>query len=117
VPLNTNGMVSVTNAFQTGTPVISAYYVSDTVFASSSGGLHGTAPALNVMMNSNGAVQLQFTNVIGAPFSVFGSTDLSLALTNWTSLGPALEISPGRFQFTDIDTTNFAQRFYRVGTR
>jgi hypothetical protein len=117
VPLNTNGIASVTNLFQTGSPVISAYYVSDTVFASSSGGLVGTVPALSVMMNSNGAVQLDFTNVIGAPFIALGSTDPFLPLTNWTSLGLAREISPGQFQFTDPDTTNFPQRFYRVGSR
>jgi hypothetical protein len=65
-------------------------------------------------MNSNGPVQLEFTNVIGASFIVLGSTDIFLPLTNWTKLGMATEISPGQFQFTDPDTTNFAQRFYRV---
>jgi len=116
LPLS-NGIVSVTNSFQSGSPAISASYVSDTVFASTSRGLLGTPPALRVLMNSNGAVQLEFTNVVGAPFIVLGSTDLLLPFTNWAPLGPALEISPGQFQFTDPDSTNFPHRLYRVGTR
>ena len=40
--------------------------------------------------------------------------DESRARAIYGAMGPAVEISPGQFQFTDPDTTNFAQRFYRV---
>src|SRR6185436_16840035 len=93
IPLNSNGVASVTNSFESGSLAISAHYVSDTAFASSSGSLLGTAPDLTVLMNSEGALQLEFTNVLGAPFVVLGSTDILLPLTNWTSLGRAEEIS------------------------
>src|SRR6266446_7391128 len=33
---------------------------------------------------------------------------------DWTSLGSATEISPGQFQFTDTQATNFPQRFYQI---
>jgi hypothetical protein len=114
IPLNTNGIASMTNSFQVGSSGISARYVSDTVFAASSSALLGTPPDLIVFLNTNGIVQLKFTNVIGAPFSVISSTDIFSPLSNWVSLGAALEVSPGQFQFTAPDTTNAAQRFYRV---
>jgi hypothetical protein len=114
IPLNSEGTASMTNSFQIGSSAISARYVSDTVFASSTSSLIGSPAYLTVLMNSNGAVQLSFTNVIGAPFSVIGSTDILLPSSNWTPLGAAIEISPGQFQYTDPETTNAAQQFYRV---
>jgi len=114
IPLDTNGIASITNSFQIGSFAISARYVSDTVFASSTASLVGTSAYFTVSININGALQLNFTNVIGAPFSVISSTDISLPLTNWTVLGGSMEISPGQFQFTDADSTNITYRFYRV---
>lgn len=52
--------------------------------------------------------------VDGASFTIVASTNVSLALTNWTVLGPATEISLGLFRFTDSQATNFPQRFYTV---
>src|SRR5688572_21903782 len=40
----------------------------------------------------------------------------STAVTNWVALGSVTEVSPGQFQFTDRQTTNSHQRFYRVRT-
>jgi hypothetical protein len=33
-----------------------------------------------------------------------------------TTVGVAVESSPGQFQFTDLEATNEVQRFYRVYT-
>ena len=63
---------------------------------------------------SGGALQFGFTNTPGVSFSVLATTNLSLPLTNWTMLGGVTEISPGQFQFTDPQATNYPQRFYRV---
>ncbi len=114
MPLNNNGVASVTNSFQSGSLSISARYVSDTMFASSSGSLLGATPYVTVLMNNNGAVQLEFTNVIGAPFLVLGSSDILLPLTDWTPLGRATEVSPGQFQFIDPDTMSVDRKFFRV---
>jgi len=63
---------------------------------------------------SNGSFQFAFTNSVGALFGVLATTDLELALTNWTVLGGVIEISPGQFQFTDPQSTNNQRRFYLV---
>jgi hypothetical protein len=62
-----------------------------------------------------GGFQVTFTNLSGLSFTVLGSTDMTLPLTNWTVLGSAQE-SPagsGNYQFTDPAATN-ATQFYRV---
>jgi hypothetical protein len=59
-------------------------------------------------------VRFDFTNSPGARFTVLTSTNLALPLANWTVLGPPVEAPSGRYQFTDLQTTNRPQRFYRV---
>jgi len=54
-----------------------------------------------------------FANDNSAPFTAFAATNLP-ASNGWTSLGSATEISPGQFQFTDTQATNFPQRFYQI---
>ncbi len=63
---------------------------------------------------ADGTFRLGFTNTPGAKFSVLGSANPSTPITNWTVLGSAIEISPGQFQFTDLQTTNVPQRFYII---
>jgi len=65
---------------------------------------------------ANGALQLAFTNVPYSTSRVWASTDLSPPSSNWTVLGQAFEVAPGEFQFTDPQTTNNPQRFYRVSS-
>ncbi len=62
----------------------------------------------------DGTFQFTFTNSVGALFGVLATTDLSLPTTNWTVLGGVVEVSPGRFQFTDPQATNNPQRFYLI---
>ena len=66
--------------------------------------------------SGNGPFQLTFTNNPGTLFAVLMSTNLALPMNNWTTLGTAVEISSGRFQFTDPLATNNLRRFYRVRT-
>jgi hypothetical protein len=68
----------------------------------------------NVALLTNGAVQFAFTNMPGLGFTAYASANPSLALTNWTRLGPATEVSPGQFQFTDALVPGSQQRFYRI---
>ena len=117
MPLGANNSVAtctITN-FSSGSHAVSANYASDTIFASSEAALIGTPPVLGgFSLLTNGVFHFTFTNVIGAPFSVLGSTDLSVPLADWTLLGPAIETQPGQFQFTDTDGLSQTQRFYRV---
>jgi len=63
---------------------------------------------------SNGALQFSFTNGTPTGFTVLASTNVALPASNWTAIGGASQISPGVYQFTDNQATNFPQRFYQV---
>ena len=63
-----------------------------------------------------GEFQFSFTNSPNLTFTAFGSTNLTLPLSNWTLLGAVLEATPGHFQFTDSQATNLARCFYRVSS-
>ena len=54
------------------------------------------------------------TNTPGVTCTVLGSTNPALPLATWYVLGVATEISPGQYQFTDLQATNSLQRCYRV---
>jgi predicted outer membrane repeat protein len=62
----------------------------------------------------NGSFQFSFTNTPGASFSVLTTTNVALPLSNWTVLGTPIEISPGYFQYADLQATNQPRRFYGV---
>ena len=73
------------------------------------------APVLTgVALLTNGSFQFGFSNLPGASFTVWTTTNLMLPLTNWTPLGAPANIGPGQYQFTDPAATNDVQRFYRV---
>jgi hypothetical protein len=73
-----------------------------------------TPASLNVL--PGGAFQFSFTNIPGALFNVFGTTNLTVPLTNWVWLGEAAENPPGQFQFTDTQEPDNSERFYRVAS-
>jgi hypothetical protein len=58
--------------------------------------------------------QCTFSSVTNADFTVLATTNLALPLPDWTMLAPAIQYSPGQYQFTDPGATNYPQRFYRV---
>jgi hyaluronate lyase len=62
----------------------------------------------------SGTFQLQFTGSSNASYSVLGTTNLLLPLTNWPVLGVATQISSGRFQYSDASLTNHPRLFYRL---
>ena len=77
-----------------------------------------TLPSSIVLTNlfrlPGGSFQFSFINASGATNTVFATTNLALAFSNWTLLGTATEISSGHFQFTDPQATTNSKRFYRV---
>jgi hypothetical protein len=66
-----------------------------------------------VMLPGN-TFQFSFTNTPGVAGTVLATTDLSLSVSNWSTLGTATEVSSGWFQFTDPQATNYPQRFYLI---
>jgi hypothetical protein len=60
-----------------------------------------------------------FTNAPSCGFTVYASTNLMTPFSNWTVLGHPIEITNGacsQYQFTDSQTSNKVQRFYRVSS-
>jgi hypothetical protein len=114
-PLATNGNVTITTDLAAGFHALAATYSSDTLFASSANGVAPVPPYLaDLMLSTDSSVQFSFSNTIGAPFRVLGSIDLTQPMTNWSVLGPATEILPGQFQFTDPQQATNGQQFYRA---
>ena len=62
------------------------------------------------MRMGNGAFQFGYTNSSAQNGSIYASTNL----INWTSIGPATQISPGLYQFIDITATNYPHRYYQL---
>jgi len=61
--------------------------------------------------------QFGFTNgTPGATYAVVFSTNVLAAMTNWSVIGTALQVSPNLWQFTDNNATNDV-RFYRIRTQ
>ncbi len=69
---------------------------------------------INPIRHGNGIFEFGFTSTAGAAFTALATTNLSLSLSSWTLLGAPIEISPGQFQFIDLEAPNNPQRFYRV---
>jgi uncharacterized repeat protein (TIGR01451 family) len=115
LPLNKSGVATLTlTSFLPGSHNLNASYASDTLFASSTGFPPVTQPELSgTLMPANGAFELSFTNTVGAPFTILGSADLTVPLSEWTALGSAIEVAPGQFQFTDSQVSG-ELRFYCV---
>jgi uncharacterized repeat protein (TIGR03803 family) len=68
----------------------------------------------NLSKLPGGSFQFSFLHTSGSTNTVFATTNLALAFSNWTALGTATEVSSGHFQFTDSQATNNPIRFYRV---
>ncbi len=71
-------------------------------------------PVLTNLTRLAGAIQFQWTNLPGSTNIVLSSTNAATALTNWTVLGSATEISAGQFQFNDNQPATNSRKFYRV---
>ncbi len=70
----------------------------------------------NLDILPSGAFQLSFTNIPGALFNVFASTNVAEPITNWMWLGEVPEVSSGQFQFTDTQAPGSSERFYLVNS-
>jgi hypothetical protein len=71
-------------------------------------------PRLTGVKLGNGNFQLNFTNTPGTTYTVLATTNISLSISNWTTLGTTTEGVAGQFQFTDTQANAGKQRFYLV---
>ncbi len=70
-------------------------------------------PTIQTLGITNGpplGFALSFIGVSNTSYSVW----YSATLDSWSNLGPATEVSPGQFSFTDYTISNAPARFYRV---
>jgi len=75
------------------------------------------APVISgVQWQTNGAFGISFTGTPGTAFTVHATTNLALTpLSAWTVVGTGT-IGIGVTQFSDLNSTNFANRFYLIST-
>jgi hypothetical protein len=64
-----------------------------------------------VHLVTKGVIQFGFTNVAGASFTVFSTTNPAQPLNQWQAIGTASNVAPEIYQFVDPHATN-ATRFY-----
>jgi hypothetical protein len=74
----------------------------------------GVRPVLKPIVNSSAEFLLQFTGSTNNIYSVLASTNLTLPLSNWATLGTASLLSNSLYQFIDAKSTNFPARFYML---
>jgi autotransporter-associated beta strand protein len=75
-----------------------------------------TAPTLaNAARLSDGNITFQINGAPGQGYSVRGSTNIALPLTNWTILQSGT-ITATPYVFTDLNATNYPLRFYGVSS-
>lgn len=72
----------------------------------------GTSQITNVSKLGNGSLQFNGTGVSHVTYTVSGCTNLAANL--WSQLGTVGVDNAGNWQFTDMQATNFPQRFYRL---
>jgi hypothetical protein len=68
----------------------------------------------NLSVVANGSFRFSFTNAPGYTFTVLGSTNAALAISNWTVLGTVTDSPAGFYQFTDSNAPANSRRFYVV---
>jgi hypothetical protein len=68
----------------------------------------------NPTLLPDGSFQFRFTSVPGMSFTALRTTNLSLPLNNWSTLGTVSDDPPGEFQFTDAPAETEGPRFYRI---
>ncbi len=98
----------------------STYYWSvqalDTSFAGSPFAAESqltTGPlVVNPIHFPGGAFEFYFTNQSVVNFDILVSTNISLPVSNWTDLGPAISLGGGYYQFTDTNAIGQPRRFY-----
>ena len=104
-----NGMVLATGGLDSHHSIFSTTQLYDT----------GSGPIVppNVTATKatpNAPLQLSFSGRLGSVFTVIATENVGVPVISWPVIGVATESPLGQYQFTDLQATNFARRFYRV---
>jgi N-acetylneuraminic acid mutarotase len=104
-----NGTVLIAGGHDTNGNVLASAELYNSGFGLQTLAVGSTITAQTV----NGLFTLNFTNVIGMPFSVLTTTNAALPVASWSVLGVPTELFPGYFQFTDPQLPTASQQFYQ----
>jgi outer membrane protein assembly factor BamB len=114
-----NELMTGTRRFNTGIVARGRIYLANDnqVYAFNAPG-QTVAPITmtNLVIVPGGGFQFSFTNIPGALFNVFASTNLAAPFTNWTWLGGVPEVSSGNYLFTDTQGPGNTEQFYQVSS-
>jgi autotransporter-associated beta strand protein len=77
------------------------------------GGESVTPTITSVSVGDLGSISLAGTGTIVAPYGILASTNVALPLSEWVNIGGGT-FSNGLFLYTDLQATNYPQRYYRV---
>jgi hypothetical protein len=109
-----NELMNGTHRFQTAIAARGRIYVATDnriyAFSAPLSGFELSAPT----KLPDGTFQFSFTNNPGVTFTAVSTTNASLPLSSWTSVGTVVESPPGQFQFSDSSAASNTARFYRV---
>ncbi len=98
-------------------------HVMVTVFASAIPGIGAVvnvtaSPPLRIepvsVTADGGIFQFGFLAAPNSSFTVLGSPSIAAPNADWALLGPAVEIAPGHYGFSDPQPPNQPRRFYRI---
>ncbi len=125
----TNVFPAVTNSVTGSTPISGlapgTLYHCRVVATNTAGKVIGqdvafttTSPAplqLKAALTSlGGNIQFNLSAASGTSFTLLSTTNIALAMSNWTALGAMAEISPGQYQFTEPLPPIGSQRYFSV---
>lgn len=75
------------------------------------------ASVLTSAGKSSQGFHFEFNNTPGLIFTVLGAPNPAAPIATWTPVGTATELLPGDYEFTDTNSANGPQRYYRVRSR
>ena len=109
--MNTSRQAHTATLLANGMPMVAGGFGANSL---NSAELYGPNYTLTPRILPTGAFGFSFSNLPGATFAVLATTNLSLPLQSWQLIGGVVEISPGQFEFTEPQSVNGENRFYRL---
>jgi uncharacterized repeat protein (TIGR03803 family) len=109
INFNYDGITQILFTSSGGYPWPSYGTNNKTQFALDNVAIGTASPIITQLALRSGGVQITFSGSTGDIYRVLGSTNL----LNWQTLASVTNLT-GTMQFTDPDTTNYHQRFYRL---
>jgi Galactose oxidase, central domain len=103
---------SFTSTLLTNGQVLIAGGITNCELYNPNGGLPVVMQSIN--RAASGAFQFSFTNTPSLNFGILATTNLTIPIANWPEIAIIYDSGIGQYQFSDIQATNYPQRFYEL---